>query len=106
MFGKVYDADEGYLADIVFSCKCLSADINVNSLTANSAYSSDGAKNGTFSEIFVSQSATFPVDHVLRPGSFVLYRDVFADGSDLNKFFGRASNGSVGWLQNVPNDSR
>jgi hypothetical protein len=102
LFGFIYDVDEFYFADVVFTCDCLSPDVPVNSLAAGGvAYSSTNAENGTFTEVMVVQSSTFP-NGALRPGSFSAYRDVFTDGSALNKFFGRTSTGSVGALQSVP----
>jgi hypothetical protein len=118
--GIVYDVDENFLADITFGCDCLSPDVPVNTLTkSGTTYSTGanvqpgsplGATHGTYSEIFVTTSAAWAADPVanrLKPGSFVVYRDIFAQGSALNKFWGRLSTGSVGWLQGIiQNDSR
>jgi len=108
MAGTVFDVNEGFLADITFGCDCLSPDVGVNSLTVSgSSYSVLAAQGkGTYTELFVAQKTSYPGSSSslvpnLNPGSFSAYRDVFSNGSALNKFFGRMSDGSVGFILGV-----
>jgi len=87
--GRVFDEDEGPLADVSVTCDCFSIRTVTQISTSPDVY----ALADTFTELQSPDPATGGTQF-----AFTGYRSVFTVGSPLNNFFGRLSNASRGSL--------
>jgi hypothetical protein len=86
MRARIYDTNEVLKRDVRFDCDCLTANLSVLDISSFYGNTTEAAA-GTYTEVEINTL-------VNSNGSFTGYRAVFAEGSNLNNFWGRLSNGN------------
>lgn len=104
MRARVYDTDEHFLRNILFTCDCLTQKFLETTSPVDPTFldliytNAVAAPLGTYTEAEVDPSTGF--------GTFTGYRAIFNVNNSLNNFFGRLSNGSRDSLQGTLSNER
>jgi len=105
MRARIYDTDEHFLRNIVFTCDCLTQKFLETTNPADPTFldlvytNAVAAPLGTYTEAEVDPTPP-------NTGTFTGYRAIFNVNNSLNNFFGRLSNGSRDSLQGTLSNER
>ncbi len=103
LFVRIYNHDEKLLRDNRVNCDCLTPKLSVQDIDPVYASPTE-APHGTYTEMEIN---FLPLEVGSNTnGTFTGYRGVFADGNNLNNFWGRLSNGNRLSIQGALTNAR